>query len=612
MITPAEALARVQRTLAEGRLSASASSNIRRWLTESPFANYRHRLLADIENERWAELDDAFYVVLAFGTGGRRGKMYPVGTNVLNERTIAESARGLADYVTSLKGKESSRSCAIAYDTRHHSAEFAQLCARVLAADGFKVFLFREPRSTPLLSFTVRHLRCDAGIMITASHNPPSDNGFKCYGRTGGQVIPPDDAGIIACVETASDRVIPEKPFAQALADGTIVWAADEVDTAYITAVVSESVCHARDISIVYTPLHGVGETSVARVLTTAGFSRINVLESQRCPDGDFPNVPNHVSNPENPRTLDAAIAEAKRQGADLVLASDPDADRIGVAVPKTGDPKGEWTTLDGNQIGVLLAAFVMKETEALGKLRSDHYLVTTLVSSPMARLLAQREGIRIEDNLLVGFKWIASRIEEAGHASFLFAFEESHGYLKGDHARDKDAAVGALLFAELAAAVKDRKQTVFEYLDDLYIDVGHHDDRPINKTYAGREGVVTIKLLMEALRERPPRTIGGLILTDVHDYGLHEIRALNRSAPPRPLPEPSGDLLIFHSEHRGTHFAARPSGTEPKIKFYLFARTPVDGPDALAAAKIETEKCLDRMADDLEQYLDDAIQSAP
>ena len=202
-------------------------------------------------------------------------------------------------------------------------------------------------------------------------------------------------------------------------------------------------------------------------------------------------------------------------------------------------------------------------------------------------------------------------RIEEAGHASFLFAFEESHGYLKGNHARDKDAAVGALLFAELAAAVKDRQQTVLEYLDDLYIDVGHHGDRPINKTYPGREGLATIKLLMEALRERPPRTIGGLRLTDAYDYNLHEIRALNRTEPARPLPEPSSDLLIFHSEHDGTHFAARPSGTEPKIKFYLFARTPVGSPDDLAAAKIETEKRLDRMAHDLEQYLDDAIKSA-
>ena len=611
MITSSEAFASVERARSDGRVSASASANIHRWLTESPFDSYRDRLLADIEKGRWAELDEAFYIVLAFGTGGRRGKMYPVGTNVLNERTIAESAQGLADFVTSLKGKDSSRSCAIAYDTRHHSAEFARLCARVLAADGFKVYLFREPRSTPLLSFAVRHLHCDAGIMITASHNPPSDNGFKCYGRTGSQVIPPDDAGIIACVEAASDRAIPEKPFDLALKDGTIVWAADEVDTAYITAVVSESVCHVRGLSIVFTPLHGVGETSVARVLTTAGFDGVSVLESQRSPDGDFPNVPNHVSNPENPRTLDAAIAEAKRRGADLVVASDPDADRIGVAVPKTGDPSGEWTVLDGNQIGVLIAAFVMKETEALGKLRSDHYLVTTLVSSPMARLLARREGIRIEDDLLVGFKWIASRIEEAGYASFLFAFEESHGYLKGNHARDKDAAVGALLFAELAAAVKDRQQTVLEYLDDLYIDVGHHGDRPINKTYPGREGLATIKLLMEALRERPPGRIGGLTLTDVYDYNFHEIRPLNRNEPARPLPEPSGDLLIFHSEHDGTHFAARPSGTEPKIKFYLFARTPVGGPDDLAAAKIETEKRLDQMAHDLEQYLDDAIKSA-
>ena len=213
MITPVEGLARLGDAGSEGRISASASANVCRWLTDAPFAKYRSRLLEDIEHERWRELDDAFYAVLEFGTGGRRGKMYPVGTNVLNERTIAESARGLADYVTSRNGKGSDRSCVIAHDTRHHSAEFARLCARVLAAAGFKVFLFKEPRSTPLLSFSVRHLHCDAGIMVTASHNPPSDNGFKCYGRSGGQVIPPDDAGIIACVAAASDREIPDQPW---------------------------------------------------------------------------------------------------------------------------------------------------------------------------------------------------------------------------------------------------------------------------------------------------------------------------------------------------------------------------------------------------------------
>jgi phosphoglucomutase/phosphomannomutase len=320
--------------------------------------------------------------------------------------------------------------------------------------------------------------------------------------------------------------------------------------------------------------------------------------------------VPAHIANPEYPRTLEAAIAEAKARNADLVVASDPDADRIGIAVPIPGDPRGDWTTLDGNQIGVLLSAFVMKETAARGELRSDHYLVSTLVSSQMARALARREGIRVEDDLLVGFKWIAHRIDEAGPASFLFAFEESHGYLKGGHARDKDAAVAALLFAELAAAVKDRKQTVLEYLDDLYIDVGHFGDRLINKTYEGREGLTKITSLMQALRANPPASIGGLVLVDVRDYKTHEIRPLNRVAPHLPLPQPSGDLLIFHTDRPGTRFAARPSGTEPKIKFYLFARTEVAGPAHLPAAKAESERRLDQMTRDLEEYLNDILKS--
>jgi phosphoglucomutase/phosphomannomutase len=604
MITVDEALARLGQAGSNGRLSQTAMENIRRWLTESPFVKYRPRLIEDIEQERWSELDDAFFEVLEFGTGGRRGKMYPVGTNVLNDRTIAESARGLADYVTASKGADSSPTCVIAHDSRHHSVEFAELCARVLAAAGFKVFLFKGYRSTPLLSFAVRHLHCDAGIMITASHNPPSDNGFKCYAPTGGQVIPPDDRGIIDCVKAASDRDIAEKPLEVGLADGSIVWADDQVDAGYIAAVVSESVSHARDLSIVYTPLHGVGETSVAATLRTAGFTQVHLLASQRTPDGDFPNVPDHVANPEYPRTLEAAIREARTLGADLVLASDPDADRIGVGVPVTGDPHGEWTTLDGNQIGVLLAAFVMKETESHGRLRSDHYLVTTLVSSQMARALALRERIHTEDDLLVGFKWIAHRIDEAGPASFLFAFEESHGYLKGTHVRDKDAAVASLLFAELAATVKDRKQTVLEYLDDLFIDVGHYGERLVTKTYEGREGLARIQTLMSAFRARPPRQIGGLVLTEVYDYQTHAIRALNRERPARPLSQPSGDLLIFHAERPGCRFAARPSGTEPKIKFYLFARTDVAGPDHLPAAKAETAQVLDRMATDLEQYI--------
>ena len=612
MLTVDEALNRLAKAETGAELSAPAVAGIRRWLNESLFAPYRPLLLAEMERERWRELDDAFFAVLEFGTGGRRGKMYPVGTNVLNDRTIAESARGLADYVSSRRENQKAvrPKCVIARDTRHRSAEFAELCARVLAAAGFQVFLFAEPRSTPLLSFAVRYLGCDAGIMITASHNPPSDNGFKCYGHSGGQVIPPDDTGIIDCVKLASDREIPEKPLDEGLADGSIAWAAKEIDDAYTASALSESVSHARRLSIVYTPLHGVGESSVGAILKAAAFTSVHILESQRTPDGDFPNVPGHVSNPENPRTLEAAIAEARTRHADLVLASDPDADRIGVGIPLNGDPAGEWCTLDGNQIGVLLAAFVMKEMSAKGTLRPDHYLVTTLVSTQMTAALGRREGVRTEDDLLVGFKWIASRIDEAGPSGFLFGFEESHGYLKGHDVRDKDAGVASLLFAELAATVKDRQQTVLEYLDDLFIDVGHYGERLVTKTYEGREGVSKIAKLMDALRSRPPQKLGGLALTEVRDYETHEIRSIAGSGQSLvgPLPRPSGNLLFFQTEREGTRFAARPSGTEPKIKFYFFARTAVDGPDGLTAAKEKTARLLDALASDLDAYIDHVI----
>jgi phosphoglucomutase len=604
MITAGAALGKVDQAESSSLLSATAAAAIRRWLTERPFTRYLPRLLEDINEGKWKLLDDAFFAVLEFGTGGRRGVMYPVGTNVLNERTIAESARGLADYLTARKARGQSGSCVVARDYRHNSAAFSELCARVLAAAGFKVFFFTEARSTPLLSFAVRHLGCDAGIMITASHNPPSDNGFKCYGPTGGQVIPPDDQGIIECVRAASDCEIPELPFKQALAEGRIVTVGREVDEGYVAAVVGESVSSARDLSIVYTPLHGVGENSVVAALRTAGFRQINILASQRTPDGDFPNVPGHIANPENPQALDAAIVEARSTGSELVLASDPDADRIGVGIPRTGDARGDWTTLDGNQIGVLLAAFVMKETRALGWLRPDHYLITTLLTSQMARALAERLGIRTEDDLLVGFKWIGQRIDQAGQPGFLFGFEESHGYLKGTYARDKDAAVASLLFAELAAALKDRKQTVMEYLDDLYLEVGHHGEHLINKTFKGREGLETMRALMKAFRSDPPRTIAGLGVTEVHDYMNHEIRSLAGPQSHRPLPQPSGDLVIFHTELQGIRFAARPSGTEPKIKFYLFVRTEVNGPTKLALAKAETARRLDLMTRDIEQYV--------
>ena len=601
-------LDKVARAEADGALSAPSAAAIRRWLAEPPFAAYRDRLAQDVAAGNWKVLDEAYYAVLEFGTGGRRGKMYPVGTNVLNARTIAESARGLADYVVARKGPDAPKSCVIARDTRHNSAEFAEICARVLAAAGFKVYLFPEFRSTPLLSFATRHLKCDAGIMITASHNPPEYNGFKCYAATGGQVVPPDDAGIIALVKTASDREIPLVAYHDALADGQIALVGKEVDEAYIANVLEQSVSHARDLSIVYTPMHGVGETSVAAALNSAGFAKVEVLAAERQPDGDFANIPDHVANPEIPKTLDASIRRARDIGADLVIGSDPDADRIGVGVPLTRDSSGAWTTLDGNQIGVLLSAFVLKQLKANGRLRPDHYLVTTLVSTQMTEAVAAREGSRVVGDLLVGFKWIGQRIDEEGPAGFVFGFEESHGYLRGAYARDKDSAVAALLFAELAATVKDREQTVLEYLDDLYIDVGHHGERTVNKTMEGREGAAQIKKLMAAFRDHPPEIVAGMAVREVRDYKEHLVRYPDGRT--EPLPQPDGDLLIFHLDKPGVRFAARPSGTEPKIKFYLYARTPVDGPDALPAAKVETRRVLDAIAADIEAFVAGAMSS--
>ncbi len=605
MLSVDDASERLAKAEASGEVSHPAAANVKRWLTEPPFATYRDRLIQDIEAGKWKVLDEAFYTVLEFGTGGRRGKMYPVGTNVLNDRTIGESARGLADYIIKTKGQGAPKTCVIARDTRHNSPEFAALCARVLAAAGFKVYLFPEFRSTPLLSFAVRHLKCDGGIMITASHNPPADNGFKCYASTGGQVVPPDDTGIIECVKAASDREIPEKDFDQAIKDGSIVLVGKEVDDAYIKAVVGESVAKPRDIGIVYTPLHGVGETNCAAAMLADGFTRLDILASQRTPDGDFANVPNHFANPEIPATLDLSIARAKEIGADLVLASDPDADRLGVGLPVTGDPSGEWTTLDGNQIGVLMAAFIMEKMKEAGRLRPQDFLVTTLVSTQMTHALAKEYNVRVEDNLLVGFKWIAVQVDESGPEDFLFGFEESHGYLKGTHARDKDAAVASMIFAELTADLKARGKTVLQYLDSLYRQAGYYAERQINKVMEGREGAGQIKALMEAFRAHPPETVGGLKVVELYDYKLHEHRKADGSK--SPLPKPSGDLLIFHLDEPGTRFAARPSGTEPKIKFYLFARSDV-GDDGLDDAMEAAEHRLDRMSSDLEEYIKKAV----
>lgn len=611
---PTSPLEKLEAALAEKKISTEAADNIRRWLSSEAFVAYRKDLAAAVDAGQWKPLEDAFYKVLEFGTGGRRGLMAPLGTNVLNERTMAESARGLADFLLRKHAGENRRlSVVVAHDTRHNSPEFARVCARAIAAAGLDVHLFDSFRSTPLLSFAVRHLHCDAGIMITASHNPPSDNGFKCYNGKGGQVVPPDDAAIIAAVVASAEQPIPLADYEEALSAGTIKIAPVSVDHAYLKAVLGESVTPERNLSVVYTPMHGVGGTSVGEALKMAGFSSVNLLAAQSVPDPNFTTIPGHVANPEIPKTLEAAIAEAKATGADLVLASDPDADRIGAAVPVNGDPAGEWITLDGNSIGVILAAFVLERTRDAGKLKPEHYLVSTLVSTPMAPAIYRKAGLRVVNDLLVGFKWIAATIDDEGPENFLFGFEESHGYLKGTYARDKDATVAAILFAEAAAWLKANGRTVVEYLDSLYLQVGHYGQAAFNLTLSGRDGAALIQKIMASFRTTPPAKVAGLDMVRVDDYAKHVTKILKPSPAEKPLPEPSGDLLMYTLDAPDVRFAVRPSGTEPKIKFYLFARTEVPAGSSsaeLPAIKAKTAGLLKALEDDLRQAADAIVAS--
>ena len=608
------ALDLVAEAVTNQQLSTEAAQNIRQWLTSEAFSTYRSQLESAIETGEWKKLDDAFYKVLEFGTGGRRGLMAPLGTNVLNDRTMAESARGLVDFlIKKHQGENRKLSVVIAHDTRHNSPEFAKVCACAIVAAGLDVFLFDSFRSTPLLSFAVRHFNCDGGIMITASHNPPSDNGFKCYNGHGAQVVPPDDSSIIDAVIASATQPIPMADYDQALADGRIKVASQDVDHAYLKAVLGESVGSDRELSIVYTPMHGVGGTSVGAALKLANFSSVNLLASQSVPDGNFPTIPGHVANPEIPKTLEAAIAEAKATGADLVLASDPDADRLGAAVPVTGDPKGEWQTIDGNSIGVLLAAYVLDQTRANGKLSHDQYLVSTLVSTPMAPALYRNAGLKVVNNLLVGFKWIAKAIDESGPENFLFGFEESHGYLKGTYARDKDATVAALLFAEMATTLKARGKSVLQYLDSLYLQVGHYGQAAFNLTLTGRDGAALIQKIMTSFRSTPPSKVAGLNVLRLDDYSLHISKILQPAQSQQPLPEPSGDLLMFELDAPDVRFAVRPSGTEPKIKFYLFARTEVPSgvdADGLPPLKSKTAELLAALEADLKKLADEIVKS--
>jgi len=615
MIDLDAAIAQLEAAATAGKLSPSTVRNIRHWLTEPYLEEYAAQVADHLAAGKWQELDDAFWTTIPFGTGGRRGRLYPIGCNAINDRTIGESAQGLADYV-----KRSSEapvpvfSCAIAYDTRRRSREFAELCSEIMVAAGFKVYFLDGFRSTPELSFTVRHKRCDCGIMITASHNPPTDNAVKVYGPSGGQFVPPHDEASIEEMQRVT--WIKRTPFVEALAAGKVIYCQQEIDAVFVKAVLAQSIAGPRNLKIIYSPLHGVGASAVCPVLAADGFRDVEVFGPHAEPSPDFPNVPNHVANPENPAVFDAIIQRAKQTGAELILATDPDCDRLGCAVPKSAAPGAPWVTLTGNQLGSLLTDFLLGSRQAAGALTPRHYVVKTLVTTELIRRVADHYGVQTAGNLLVGFKWIGDEMDRRGPKEFIFGAEESYGFLAGDHVRDKDAAVASMLTAELAARLKSEGRTLCQRLDGLFRQYGCFSEGQVSVQMPGEKGMDDMTALMARVRTNPPGCLGGLRVTRVRDY-LNDVMRTPGAIPMlsdsgamptlawacEPLNGPRGDMVILDLEAEGNYVAVRPSGTEPKVKIYLFAYDPPTAGADLEVAKAAQATRLQAMAADFRAF---------
>ena len=595
----------LEQAVEASRIDRDVADRVRRWLLRPAYAEFAGGVAALIEADDIDELVRLFWREIPFGTGGRRGVMASLGTATINARTIAESAHGLAEHLkdSGLAGGQ----VAVAHDTRHRSSEFARLTATTLAAHGFAVLEFDGFRATPTLSFTVRHLDCVAGVVISASHNPPSDNGFKAYWTHGGQVLPPHDSGIVDCVTRS--ETIPTLDYDQAFADGRIRRLDPEIDHAYQQAVLATRLPASTsagpvpsDLPALFTPLNGVGGRSILPVLHTAGFIGVAMFAEQAEPDGDFASVPDQLPNPERFEVFGPAIAAARAAGQVLVMASDPDADRLAVAAPDTA---GNWQVITGNQLAAILLDHILRHR----RLPPDAYALSTLVTTPMIGVLCRAFGVQPIDDLLVGFKHISREIEDRGPAGFVFGCEESIGYLAGTYCRDKDAAGAALLVADIALELHGNRQTLWHRLDEIFDRHGRIDEFQHAVSAHGPTGRDRIESVMHSLRHEPPASIGGHHWQRVRDYDRHEVRRLPGNSSIESLPAPSSNLLVFESLGDSTTetnspvvtLAARPSGTEPKIKFYGFARQSQPG-------RGDTRKAIADLRDGLDHFLEEHL----
>jgi len=532
----------------------------KKWLDESFDAETRKEVQRMIDNDH-ALLTESFYKDLEFGTGGLRGIM-GVGSNRMNKYTVGMATQGLSNYL--IKNFPNTKiKCAIAFDCRNNSDYFAKISASVLSANGIKVYLFESLRPTPELSFAIRHLQCHSGIVITASHNPKEYNGYKVYWQDGGQIINPHDIGIINEVRNIKD--LSQVKFDDNLKNVEII--GEDIDNAYINKL-SELILNPEDIKksnlkIVFTPIHGSTVDILPKALRKVGFTDINIVEEQAIPDGNFPTVAS--PNPEEASALNMAIEKAKKIKADIVMGTDPDGDRLGIVVRQKN---GEYLLLNGNQTASILIYYLLEEWQKKGKLKGKEYIVKTIVTTELLSVIANHYNVKSYD-VLTGFKYIAEIIEKNyGKTTFIGGGEESYGFLAGEFVRDKDAVMSCMIMAEVAAWAKNRNITLDKLLIDIYIKFGYYLEGLKSLTKTGKSGLEEIQKMMEKFRNQMPKSINGIDIALVHDFEKR-ISIDKRNNSKHEINLPKSNVLQFELVD-GTKITIRPSGTEPKIKFYV------------------------------------------
>jgi phosphoglucomutase len=573
-------------------LEISILNKINNWLQGSYDEETKKEITGLLESESFIELTDSFYKDLEFGTGGLRGTM-GIGSNRINKYTIGTATQGLCNYLLK-KYPVEKISVAIAHDSRNKSDYFAKITAEVFSANGIHVYFFKELRPTPELSFAIRHLGCKSGVMITASHNPKEYNGYKAYGSDGGQFKSPDDQMVMDEVSAISD--INEVKFNRI--DKNIEFISEEIDKLYLKkitelSVFPEVIQRQQNLKIVFSPIHGTGITLVPAALKSFGFSNVTIVEEQAIPDGNFPTV--IYPNPEEKEALSLAIAKAVEIDADLVLATDPDADRVGIAVKNN---EGEFILLNGNQTGSLLIYYLLNAWEQKGKLTGNEYIVSTIVTTKLIGDIAESKNVSFYQTL-TGFKWIGALMTELeGKKTFIAGGEESYGYLVGELVRDKDAVISCAFIAEMAAYYKDQGNSLYQAMLTMYQTYGFYKEKLVSITKKGKTGAEEIKSMMERFRFNTPESLGGSKVICLKDYELGKETDLV-SGNSKNLDLPKSDVLQFITAD-GCIVSARPSGTEPKIKFYCSVKTALPDVKEFELKDKQLDEKIERIIHDL------------